>query len=164
MNNSILRSALPYSALAALLVFCTASLAQVPQDRDALLNADGMNQASFAEMNGYPGPKYVLDLADKLNLTAEQRKSVQESYTEMITRAKELGKQIVGIEKELNDAFAQGFVNQKSVGNDAEEIGRLRGRLRAIYLVAFMKTKAALNESQIALYRKLRSATKQTKH
>ena len=80
------------------------------------------------------------------------------------TRAKELGKQIVGIEKELNDAFAQGLVNQKSVGNDCEEIGRLRGRLRAVHLTAHMKAKSVLNESQLALYRKLRSAGEEAKH
>jgi hypothetical protein len=151
-------------ALVVILILSGVSFAQIPPDRDGLLNAEGLGQAKYAEMNGYPGPKHVLDLADKLKLTAEQKKSVQVFYDEMSTRAKELGKQIVGIEKELNDAFAQGFVNQKSVGNDAEEIGRLRGRLRAVHLVAHMKTKAVLNESQIALYRKLRSAGEEAKH
>lgn len=133
------------------------SLAQVPPDKDGLLNAEGMGQAKYAEMNGYPGPKHVLDLAEKLKLTEEQKASVQAFYREMSTRAKEVGKQIIQIEQELNSAFAQGLVAEKSVRSDCEDLGRLRGKLRAIHLVAHLKTKEVLGASQIAMYKKLRS-------
>ena len=33
----------------------------------------GMGLALAAELNGYPGPLHVLELADKLDLSAEQR-------------------------------------------------------------------------------------------
>ena len=131
---------------------------QIPVDKDGLLNAEGMGQAKYAEMNGYPGPKHVLDLAYKLKLTDDQKKSVRAFYDEMSTRAKEIGKQIVRIEQELNDAFVQGLLSEKSVRSDCEEIGRLRGKLRSLHLIAHMKTKNVLNENQIALYRKLRGA------
>ena len=140
------------------------SSAQIPSDKDGLLKAEGMGQGKYAEMNGYPGPKHVLDLGDKLKLTATQRKSVQKFYDEMNTRAKELGKQIIQIEQELNDAYANGLISEKAVQNDCEEIGRLRGKLRAIHLAAHMKTKVVLNETQIALYRKLRSEGGDQKH
>ncbi len=136
------------------------ALSQVPPDKEGLLNAEGMGQAKYAEMNGYPGPKHLLDLADKLKLSADQKKSVQSFYNEMSTRAKEIGKQIIRIEQELNDAFAQGLLSEKSIRSDCEEIGRLRGKLRSVHLVAHLKTKQVLNESQIALYRKLRSEEK----
>ena len=37
----------------------------------------GMGMALPAELNGYPGPAHVLELADKLELTPDQRASVQ---------------------------------------------------------------------------------------
>jgi hypothetical protein len=37
----------------------------------------GMGLALAAELNGYPGPSHVLELADKLELSAEQRASMQ---------------------------------------------------------------------------------------
>jgi hypothetical protein len=133
------------------------ALSQVPPDKDGLLNAEGMGQAKYAEMNGYPGPKHVLDLAVQLKLGEEQKASVQSFYNEMSLRAKEVAKQIIQIEQELNSAFAQGLVVEKSVRNDCEEIGRLRGKLRSIHLVAHMKTKEVLSATQIAMYKKLRS-------
>jgi hypothetical protein len=43
------------------------------EDIAALLKGDGMGFAKAAELNGYPGPKHVLDLAEKLKLTDAQR-------------------------------------------------------------------------------------------
>jgi hypothetical protein len=38
----------------------------------------GMGLALAAELNGYPGPSHVLELADQLGLSPEQRSKVQE--------------------------------------------------------------------------------------
>lgn len=142
----------------ALLLLCAApALAQIPSDKDVLLNAEGAGQAKYAEMNGYPGPKHVLDLGAKLGITEDQRRAVQALYEDMAKRAKELGKQIVRIEEELNAAFADGLISEKAVRDDCEEIGRLRGKLRAVHLTAHLKCKSVLTEKQNALYRQLRS-------
>jgi hypothetical protein len=37
----------------------------------------GMGLALAAELNGYPGPMHVLELADRLDLSADQRAKVQ---------------------------------------------------------------------------------------
>src|ERR1051325_5074999 len=37
----------------------------------------GMGYAKAAELNGYPGPMHVLELADQLKLTPEQKGSVR---------------------------------------------------------------------------------------
>lgn len=150
--------------LCSIFLCSNSSSAQIPPDKDGLIKAEGMGQAKYAEMNGYPGPKHVLDLGDKLKLSETQRKSVQKFYDEMSMRAKELGKQIIQIEQELNDAYANGLISEKAAQNDCEEIGRLRGKLRAVHLAAHMKTKVVLNEMQIALYRKLRSEGGEQKH
>lgn len=135
------------------------AIAQIPTDRDGLLAAEGMGQASYAEMNGYPGPKHVLDLAKDLQLTDAQKKSVQEVYNEMKTRATDLANRIIRVEEELNEAFKSGMVAETSVRDDAEQIGKLRGRLRSIHLIAHLKTKKILTPQQIEQYKKLRAAS-----
>jgi predicted RNA methylase len=40
----------------------------------------GMGLALAAELNGYPGPSHVLELADKLELSAEQRANMQRLF------------------------------------------------------------------------------------
>ena len=135
------------------------AIAQVPSDRDGLLAAEGMGQAKYAEMNGYPGPKHVLDLSKELQLTEAQRKSVQEIYNEMKARATDLAERIIRVEEELNDSFKSGMVAEKSVRDDAEQIGKMRGRLRSVHLIAHLKTKNVLMPPQIEQYKKLRAAS-----
>ena len=132
------------------------ALSQVPQDREGLLNAEGMGQAAYAERNGYPGPKHALELAKELQLSDTQKKSLRSLVEEMTTRGKELGERIIQIEEEMNKAFENGVVTEKSVRADADQIGRLRGKLRALHLNAHLKAKKILTEKQIEMYRKLR--------
>ena len=40
----------------------------------------GTGLALAAELNGYPGPSHVLELADKLELTTNQRANVKAQY------------------------------------------------------------------------------------
>ena len=140
------------------------ALAQVPEDRDGLMKGEGMGQGKFAETKGYPGPKHVLDIADKLQLTDVQKQSVQAIFTEMGTRAKELGARIIDAEEELNTAFVEGLVAETTVRENCEQIGRLRGRLRAVHINAHLKTKKVLTQKQIDLYKKLRSSEGEQKH
>jgi len=134
------------------------AFSQVPPDRNALLNGEEGTQAKVAELHVYPSPKKVLDLAGALNLTDDQKRIIKQITEETITRAKELGKQIIKIEEELNDALQTGFVNEKSVADDAQQIGRLRGRLRGVFLDAHIKTKKVLTANQLEIYKKLNTA------
>ena len=43
------------------------------------ISGDGMGLAKTAELNHYPGPRHVLDLADELQLSGEQRKERRQS-------------------------------------------------------------------------------------
>jgi Spy/CpxP family protein refolding chaperone len=138
--------------------------AQIPADKDALLAGDAAGQAKFAEANGYPGPKQVLDLGAVLNLTADQKRRVSEIYKATDARARELGKRIVRVEDELNTAFRQGLVSERSVNDDAEQIGRLRGKLRAVHLTARMRTKDVLTRAQIDMMKSMRSKDDADQH
>jgi hypothetical protein len=44
-----------------------------PQEASDLLAGKGMGFAKAAELNGYPGPAHVLELAAQLQLTPEQK-------------------------------------------------------------------------------------------
>ena len=54
-----------------------------------------MGMAKVAELNGYPGPRHVLDLAAQLKLTPEQRQEVQAIYDPMTAAAKPRGAELV---------------------------------------------------------------------
>jgi parvulin-like peptidyl-prolyl isomerase len=62
----------------------------------------GMGLALAAELNGYPGPAHLLELADKLELTAEQRARAQELFESMRQEALPLGARLIQQEAELD--------------------------------------------------------------
>jgi Spy/CpxP family protein refolding chaperone len=130
--------------------------AQVPADREGLFNSEGMGQATYAEMNGYPGPKHVLELEKDLELTDSQSKVVQSIFNEMRFAAMGLGKLIVSKEEDLNEVFSKGTATVKTVQEVSEQIGKLRGRLRAVHLEAHLKTRRVLTKEQIETYKRLR--------
>ncbi len=150
-------------ALTVLLTVAAAAaplLAQIPPDRDALLNGDSEGMAAYAASNGYPSPKDVLDLAEELGLSAKQKYDIREMADEIRTRARVLGKMIVKVEEELHFSFNSGMIGQESVEEDAESIGKMRGTLRGIHLSAYLKTKEILTEKQFAAFTRLRNAEK----
>src|SRR6185503_17365180 len=55
----------------------------------------GMSLALAAELNGYPGPRHVLELADQLNLSPQQLQSVKRLFDEMTAEAVALGETLI---------------------------------------------------------------------
>src|SRR5256886_7380057 len=66
----------------------------------------GMGLALAAELNGYPGPMHVLELADALDLSGQQRTKMQELFAAMKAEAIPLGERLIAQEAELDKAFA----------------------------------------------------------
>src|SRR5690348_1160905 len=62
----------------------------------------GMGMALAAELNGYPGPSHVLELADKLDLSTDQRTQVQGLFDSMKTEAIPLGSRLIEQEADLD--------------------------------------------------------------
>jgi Spy/CpxP family protein refolding chaperone len=133
------------------------ALGQVPSDHDALLAGTESGELRQAEANGYPSPRRVLELEKELRLTDAQKKALKEVADEARPRAVELGKRIVGVEGEMNDAFRTGMVSEQSIKDDADQIGRLRGKLRAVFLTARLKARKALTPEQLSLYKNLKT-------
>jgi Spy/CpxP family protein refolding chaperone len=123
-----------------------------PEEIAALETGLGFSQALPAELNGYPGPRHVIDLAGDLNLTPSQRTAVEALFREMQTEAIAAGRAVLAGEAELEAAFRGGELSEDELAAMAEEIGRQRGVLRGIHLKYHLKTKALLSPHQVAVY------------
>jgi len=58
-----------------------------PQEISDYLSGKGMGLAKAAELNGYPGPAHVLELAAQLDLTPEQKIKTEVLFKKMEARA-----------------------------------------------------------------------------
>jgi Spy/CpxP family protein refolding chaperone len=125
-------------------------------DVAALLNGEGMGMARAAELNGYPGPRHVLDLAAQLKLTPEQRQQVQAVFDRMSAAAKPLGAELVERERVLDQLFQKGEMLPDRLSIETSRIGELQGRLRSVHLSAHLETRALLTADQIVMYQHLR--------
>jgi Spy/CpxP family protein refolding chaperone len=122
----------------------------------ALEAGEGMGLAKAAELNHYPGPRHVLDLADMLGLSQEQRAAIQASFVRMQAAARGLGSELVDRERDLDAAFARATIDAAGLERLALEIGTLQGRLRAVHLRAHLETRAVLSAPQVEHYDRLR--------
>lgn len=127
-----------------------------PADVEALLTGDGMGFALAAELNGHPGPKHVLELADALELTGEQRQRTEALMRDMQSRARALGAELVDGERALDRAFAAGAIDAAGLRDLVARIEKLRGDLRAAHLEAHIATTNILSEHQRRQYQTLR--------
>jgi Spy/CpxP family protein refolding chaperone len=123
---------------------------------DGYLNGRGMGLAKAAELNSYPGPMHVLELKDELRLTREQVEQAQRAFDEMKQRATKLGRAIVDRERELDEAFSERTIDDRSLDERVREIGRLEAELRAAHLRAHLRMREALTPAQIDEYDRLR--------
>lgn len=126
------------------------------EQMDDLAAGRGMGLALAAELNGYPGPRHVLELATQLALTDEQRASVQRLFDSMRGEAIPLGKQLVSAEKDLNRAFAERTINPQRLQAMTAAIAEKQGELRNSHLKYHLATAALLNPDQLRHYNELR--------
>src|SRR6516165_3371207 len=117
-----------------------------------LLEARGMGLAKAAELNSYPGPLHVLQLANELGLSDAQRKGTDSLYANMRQRALSIGRQIVEAERTLDRAFANGAIEPATLPSQVRAIATLQGELRAVHLEAHLAQRSLLTPEQIAQY------------
>lgn len=116
----------------------------------------GMSLALAAELNGYPGPKHVLELAEPLELTPEQRTKVELVMARMKRDAIRIGEAILDAEKALDAAFRESTIDPKRLDELTATIGSAQGRLRHTHLLAHIETRALLTRHQLHEYARLR--------
>jgi len=116
----------------------------------------GMGLARPAELNGYPGPRHVLDAAAELKLTAGQIAALQKVFAEMQADAVPLGQALVAGETDLDRLFNSHQATEPALLALTREIGRLQGELRSVHLRAHIRTERLLTPEQTAAYNQLR--------
>jgi Spy/CpxP family protein refolding chaperone len=126
------------------------------QQIDDLRTGRGMGLALAAELNGYPGPSHVLELGDRLDLTAEQRVQVQRLFDAMKQEAVPLGNRLVEQETELDQLFSARVVTPESLKATIAAISETQALLRESHLKYHLSTAALLNQSQMQRYAELR--------
>src|SRR5689334_11481844 len=104
----------------------------------------GMGLALAAELNGFPGPIHVLELADKLGLTVEQRGAVDALYAAMKAAAVPIGERLIREEAELDRLFATRSVTPVSLAAATRAIGATQAELRNAHLAYHLSTVAIL--------------------
>ena len=126
------------------------------EERADLEAGRGMGLALPAELNRYPGPRHVLELADALGLSTEQRQATAALIDPMTARAQALGQRIVTAEAALDRGFADGAMDADTLRRALDEIARLRAELRFVHLETHLRQRALMSEAQIAAYGRLR--------
>jgi Spy/CpxP family protein refolding chaperone len=126
------------------------------EDIAAYLNGEGMGLAKAAELNSYPGPRHVLQLAAQLRLTGKQSAETNRIYQRMHDEATRLGRLVVGKEKELDALFAANKIDENKLAALTGEIALLQGSLRAAHLRAHLEMKRLLSAEQVKKYDELR--------
>lgn len=116
----------------------------------------GMGLALPAELNGYPGPIHVLEFADQMNLTGEQRQRTSELFRNMKDEAVPLGERLIESEAGLDRLFANRTITPATLDTTTNDIARLQGQLRQTHLKYHLAMVDLLSPEQIQRYRQLR--------
>ncbi|MDH3339414.1 MAG: hypothetical protein OEM85_10705 [Gammaproteobacteria bacterium] len=123
-----------------------------PKEIEALKNGEGMGFAKLAELNHFPGPKHVLDLAQELDLTPVQLAETELLFAAMQSDARVLGHELLEAEAALDRAFAENEIDSESLEDALLKIGEIGARLRFVHLDAHLRQKHLLTAVQIDLY------------
>ncbi|MGH7417382.1 MAG: hypothetical protein ACREKB_06360, partial [Candidatus Rokuibacteriota bacterium] len=118
----------------------------------------GMGLARAAELNGYPGPRHVLDAvqAGQFHLSPQQLAGVGQLFEGMSREARRLGAAILTEEQALEAGFRAGKIDAVDLRARLTRIAGLHGTLRAIHLKTHLETRALLTDHQIERYNQIR--------
>jgi hypothetical protein len=124
----------------------------------------GMGLALAAELNGYPGPSHVLELADKLELSVDQRGQVQILFNSMKVEAIPLGSRLIEQEAELDRKFAAHTMTPEDLKLITAAIAVSQGELRETHLKYHLQTASLLTPAQMHRYAQLRGYSANQRH
>lgn len=116
----------------------------------------GMGLALPAELNGYPGPSHVLEHADALALTAEQRRRTKALFDAMKAEAVPVGERLIEQEAELDRLFSTRQITPAALTASTADIGATQARLRETHLKYHLAMMTVLTPDQVEKYRSLR--------
>lgn len=130
--------------------------ALAPDQIEGLRAGRGMGFGRAAELNRYPGPMHVLELASELKLDEKQLEATRAIHARMKERAQAAGARLVEAEAELDGLFREGTVTESALKTALEKIGRLQAEVRGAHLQAHVEQRAILTPAQVDRYVELR--------
>ena len=116
----------------------------------------GMGLALPAELNGYPGPAHVLELADELHLSDDQRAKTKALFEAMKAETIPVGERIISEETALDHLFAEKNLTRAALDAAVSRIASLQGDLRGAHLRHHLAMTEVLTPEQIGHYAELR--------
>lgn len=120
------------------------------------LSGAGMGYAKPAELNHFPGPMHVLELADKLGLTPAQRADVKALMDAHKPEARAIGAKVIASERALDELFRSGRVEQKALAEAVRAAAAAAGEYRLTHLETHRRARGLLTPGQVARYDELR--------
>ena len=125
-------------------------------DIEELKNGKGWGLAKAAELNGVPGPVHLLEMKEEIDLSAKQIRAIENIYKKMKQEAIPLGLELIELEMELNNHFANRTITDELLRQILQRIAQAHRQLRYVHLSTHLKTPDILKSEQITLYNKLR--------
>ena len=125
-------------------------------EQSALLAGRGMGLARPAELNGYPGPTHVLELAAQLDLNTDQLAGTRDIFERMQQVARADGAALIDAERALDVLYESKTATVENVRQQLARIEKIRAHLRGVHLIAHLEQAALLTPHQRARYAELR--------
>jgi len=145
-------------AMSVAMTLATGVMAQaLPADTASqYLSGAGMGYAKAAELNHFPGPMHVLELAGPLALSETQRVATERLMQAHKTEARALGAKLVAAERALEQLFRSGQVDGDALAQAVAAAARLEGEYRLSHLETHRRMRALLSDEQVQRYDALR--------
>lgn len=131
-----------------------------PDEVKQYLSGAGMGYAKAAELNHFPGPLHVLELADKLGLTPVQRAGVKRLMEAHKAEARAIGVNLVEAERALDALFRSGKVGPDALAGAVHAAAAAAGEYRLSHLETHRRLRALLSAEQVERYDELRGYAK----
>ena len=116
----------------------------------------GMGYAKPAELNGYPGPMHVLENAEALALSPEQRKQTTALMQAHKEEAKAIGAKLVAAERELDALFRSKTAERAALAKAVSAAAQMQASYRLSHLETHLRMRDMLTPEQITKYDVLR--------
>jgi hypothetical protein len=116
----------------------------------------GMGLALAAELNLYPGPAHVLELAEPLNLTGEQTSRTKQLLDRMKAETIPIGRHVLAEEIKLDRLFAERKISLANLAETTARIADAQGELRVAHLRYHLEMAEVLSSEQVSQYARLR--------
>jgi hypothetical protein len=126
------------------------------QQIEDLRQGRGMGLALAAELNGYPGPSHVIELAQRLELTGVQLERARALFEAMKAETIPIGERLIAQEADLDRLFVTRSITPETLNAATAVIGNTNAALRAAHLKYHLAMLDLLTQPQVQRYSELR--------